>query len=313
MVSFPWKRDDVRKTNHVFFAQNLDTLGYTLKRGVLIKVVEVLFMARSFWWSSFGDFEADESGFYPQARCVVAHYRCLSGWSRETLASRLGIGVRAQSYAGREGYGLDSISRLRELRTLLEIPPALLGLCDAPGPAGWWLAEVEPWLSDAEGLPHGGPMARFYRKAMGWTQAQLAESLDIKVLAVQNMENSGSSFDSLSRRRALRFLLAIPPGLLGLDAEHMSKEFGGSLIGSAQGPAPELFMSFRASAGALFTGYRSSHAQDRVSDTLSWLAEVHEVRVMTQGSQRLQMLEVESLGYQALANIVRQYASDMVV
>jgi len=268
---------------------------------------------RSFWWSSYGNFEADESGLYPQARCVVTHYRRLSGWSRETLADRLKIGVRAQSFAEYEGRGLDSVARLRELRELLHIPPALLGLCNAPGPAGWWLAEYEPWPSDIDGWPDGRAVVKSYRRARDWTQGDLAESLGLTLSAVQNMENSGSSFASLSRRRALRFLLAIPPTLLGLDAEHMSKEFGGSLIGSAKGPAPELITSFRASADALFTGYYAGHAQERVPDTLAWLQEVREVRGMAQGSQRLQMLEVESLGYQALANIEREHANDTVV
>ncbi len=269
---------------------------------------------RSFWWSSFGNFEADESGLYPQARCVVTHYRRLAGWSRETLASRLKIGSRAQSFAESEGRGLDSVARLRELRVLLDIPPALLGLCDAPGPAGWWLAEYEPWPSGAEGWPDSRPIVKCYRKAMDWTQSDLAESLGITLLAVQNMENSGSSFDSLSRRRALRFLLGIPPVLLGLDSEHMAKEFGGSLIGSAKGPTPELITSFRSAADSLFADYESGHhAQDRVPDALAWLADAREVRSMTQGSQRLQMLEVESLGYQALANIEREHATDTVV
>jgi transcriptional regulator with XRE-family HTH domain len=270
-------------------------------------------MMRSFWWSSYGNFEADESGLYPRASCVVAHYRRLSGLSRETVASRLGIGPRALAYAEQEGRGLDSVARLRELRVLLDIPPALLGLCDAPGPAGWWLAEYEPWLSGSDDWPDGGAVIKTYRRAKDWTQSDLAESLGITLLAVQNMENSGSSFDSLSRRRALRFLLAIPPALLGLDSEHMTKEFGGSLIGSAQGPAPELITSFRASVDALFSGYFSGHAQDRVPDTLAWLSEAREIRGMTKGNQRLQMLEVESLGYQALANIEREHATDAVV
>ena len=35
------------------------------------------------------------------------------------------------------------------------------------------------------------------------------------------MENHNANMDSLSRRRALRFLLGIPPVLLGLDALHL--------------------------------------------------------------------------------------------
>lgn len=270
-------------------------------------------MVCDYWWSPFGPFEADESGQYPKARQVIATYRRLTGWSRETLALRLNISARALSFAEREGRGLDSISRLRALRTLLDIPPALLGLCDVPGPAGWWMSEYEPWLSGSDGWPDASAVLKSYRKSKDWTQQNLAESLGIKLLAVQNMENSGSSFDSLSRRRALRFLLAIPPVLLGLDAEHIAKEFEGALISPAKGPAPELIASFRSSVDALFSGYYAGHAQDRVADTLALLADVREIRAMTQGSQRLHMLEIESLGYQALANIEREHAPDTVV
>jgi transcriptional regulator with XRE-family HTH domain len=268
---------------------------------------------RSYWWSSYGNFEPDGSGLYPQAHQVVTHYRRLSGLSRDYLAGKLGVGAKALYYAEYEGRGLDSIARLRELRLFLDIPPALLGLCDAPGPAGWWLNENKSLLVGADGWPDVGAVVKYFRRAKGWTQAQLAESLGIRLLGIQKMENSGSSLDSLSRRRALRFLLGIPPVLLGIDSEHIAKEVNAVLIGSAKGPAPELITSFRASADALFSGYYSGHAQDRVQDTLSWLAEAREIRSMAQGSQRLEMLQIESLGYQALANIEREYAPDVVV
>ena len=270
-------------------------------------------MARFYWWSGIGLFEAEANGLYPQARHVVAHYRRLSGWSRDQLAIHLKIESKAVYYAEHEGRGLDSIARLRELCALLHIPPALLGLCDAPGPAGWWLAEYDPWLSGADGWPNGRAVVKHYRRAKSWNQSDFADALGVKLLAVQKMENSGSSLDSLTRRLALRFLLAIPPVLFGLDSEHVTKEFGGTLIGSAKGPTPELITSFRASTDALFAGHYTGHAQDRVLDTLSWLSEAREVRAMTKGNQRLQMLEVESLGYQALAEIENAHASDVVV
>jgi transcriptional regulator with XRE-family HTH domain len=270
-------------------------------------------MAQSFWWSSYGTFEADESGLYPLACQVVAHYRGLSGLSREIVASYLKIGSKALYYAEYEGRGLDSIARLRELRELLHIPPVLLGLCDAPGPTGWWLADYEPWLTGLDGWPDGRTVIKFYRRAKQWTQSDLAESLGMKLLAVQNMENSGSSLDSLTRRRALRFLLAIPPVLFGLDSEHIAKEFGGTLLGSAKGLAPELITAFRASADALFTGYYVGHAQNQVESTLSWLQEVREVRKTARGGQRSEILEIESLGYEALVSITREYADDPVV
>ncbi len=128
------------------------------------------------------------------------------------------------------------------------------------------------------------------------------------------MENSGSSLDALSRRRALRFLLAIPPVLFGLDSEHIAKEFGGALRNSAKGPAPELITAFRASADALFTGYYVGHAQNQVESTLSWLQEGREVRKTARGCQRSEILEIESLGYEALSNITHpMYGDDPVV
>jgi transcriptional regulator with XRE-family HTH domain len=271
-------------------------------------------MVRFFWWSAFDNFEADASGLYPQARQVVAHYRHLSGLSREQVAIHLGVGPKAVYYAEYEGRGLDSLARLRELCKLLQIPPALLGLCNAPGPNGWWLAKYEPWASGSDGWPDAGAVIKSYRRAKNWTQSNLAESLGITLLAVQLMERKHSGLDSLARRRALRFLLAIPPVLLGLDSEYLAEEFGGTLIGASKAPAPELITAFRSTADALFAAYWSDHAADhvrkRVSETLTWLEQVREIRTRVHGSEKLSMFEVESLGYQALANITNQFASD---
>lgn len=269
-------------------------------------------MVKSFWWSSYGCFEAETNQCYPQARQVVAQYRSLCGLSREQVASQLGIGAKAFYYAEYEGRGLDSITRLRELRTVLDIPPALLGLAEAPDAPGWWVRDYEPWLAGADGWPDVAAVIRCYRRAKGWTQSDLALALGVTELTVTNMEHN-KGLDSLTRRRALRFLLSIPPLLLGLDAEHYVKEYGGTLLGSRALPSPELIGSFRSSASAVLTSYYSSHAQDRVAETLAWLQEAREVRAMVRGKQRVQMLEVESLGYQALANIEREHASDTVV
>lgn len=266
---------------------------------------------RSYWWSLYGSFEADASGLYPQACQVVAHYRHLSGFSRDRLAAQLGIKGPAQYYAEREGRGLDSLARLRTLRALLDIPPVLLGLCDTPGSAGWWLTEYENWPGASDGWPEAGAVVKTYRREKDWTQANLADALGITELMVRKMENSGSSLDSLTRRRALRFLLGIPPILLGLDNEHIAKEFGRAWSGSKQGPTPELISSLRTYTNSLFANYHASdHVQDRVSETLTWLEQAREIRMMTQGDDKLQMLGAESLGYQALANITNQSSPD---
>lgn len=271
-------------------------------------------MARSFWWHSYGPFEADESGLYPQARQVVTHYRCLAGYARAEVAWKLGIGAKAVYYAEHEGRGLDAVVRLRELCSLLAIPPALLGLRDVPGPAGWWQAEYEPWPAGPDGWPDAGAVVKCYRRAKKWTQEQLAAALGVQTLAVRNMERKHSGLDSLTRRRALRFLLAIPPVLLGLDSEHVAREYEKPFSGLSKALAPELIATFQASAHALLTSYHAAdHVQDRVDGTLAWLEQAREVRLVARGCEKLQMLEAESLGYQALANITNNYAPDAPV
>lgn len=262
------------------------------------------------WWSYLGDFACDASGLYPRACQVVAAYRRISGLSRQALAEHLHLRSRMFYYTERDGCGLGSVARLRALQALLAIPPALLGLCAAPGPTGWWRTEYEPWPAGADDWPDAGAVVKFYRRAKSWTQSDLAAALGVTELAVRNMENTGSGLDSLTRRRALRFLLAVPPLLLGLDSEHLAREIGKTLVGVSNALSPELLASFRGAADALFTSYHVAHAQEKVGDALAWLSQVHECLTVVPGSQRSYLLEVESLGYQALANITREYAAD---
>ena len=268
---------------------------------------------RSHWWYDVACFDADESGLYPQARQVIAHYRGHAGLTQRALSLQLQVTERLIRFIEEEGCGLDSVMRLRQLCALLAIPPALLGLCDPPGPAGWWTGEYEPWPEGSAGWPDMCAVIKYYRRAKSWSQNDLTNALGVSPRMVKKMEKNGASLDSVTRRRALRFLLAIPPVLLGLDGEHIAKEFGVVLTGSTKEIAPEMITSFRASAGALFSSYYTGHAQDRVDETLSWLSEVREVRRATISIQRQQILEAESLGYQALANITREYETDTAV
>ena len=205
--------------------------------------------------------------------------------------------------------GLDDIDRRRLLCKLLSIPPQLLGIAFPVDGVGWWVREYPafPVVGEVE-WPNPGKVTRHFRKAKGWTQSQLAEALGLTELTVRNMEKKTQGLGSLSRRRALSFLLSIPPLLLGLDAEHIVREFGTVVGTSSKAPAPELITAFRASADTLFDAYYASTAsvKDRVTNTLSWLSEAHEFASTVHGSQRSQILEAESLGYQALTNIVRE-------
>ena len=119
----------------------------------------------SYWWLSYGKFAPEPDGLYPQARQVVTHYRERAGLSREQLAPRLGIGAKELYYAEHEGRGLNAITRRRQLCAILHIPPALLGLCEAPEGENWWVADYQPWPAEADGWPHAGLVMKFYRRA----------------------------------------------------------------------------------------------------------------------------------------------------
>ncbi len=79
---------------------------------------------------------------------------------------------------------------------------------------------------DTEGFPLPGPVIRYYRQHMTytdkegrvkiWTQADLAKTLRISEWSVRMMETKNQGLDSIERRRTLAKLLNIPPVLLGL-------------------------------------------------------------------------------------------------
>lgn len=83
------------------------------------------------------------------------------------------------------------------------------------------------WPTDDEGYPLPGLVVRHYRlqrkylaedgKERAWTQKQLGCVLGLSEKAIRLMENQSLLLDSLSRRKVLCDLLAIPPALLGLS------------------------------------------------------------------------------------------------
>ena len=277
----------------------------------------------SHWWSSLsdGDFDSDPlAPTWPHPGQVVAHYRELAGLARREVSFRLNVGPKEQYYLEAQCRGLDDIARRRVLCKLLSIPPELLGLAAASasaGGVGWWVREYEPWpseASDSADWPNPGAVTKFYRKAKGWTQPQLAEALGVSEGSVRNMENQNIGLGSVSRRRALSFLLVISPLLLGLDAEHDMQSLDMPAVRSASmAPATELIDAYRSAATALLSGYIVGHQQDNVQGTLTWLSHAREVSSMLRGSQRSQMFEVQSLGYQGLVTVTKAYAPDSQV
>jgi len=77
-----------------------------------------------------------------------------------------------------------------------------------------------PFIAGPDGYPNPGQVVKYYREQKkqqnsSWTQAGLGIALNISDVAVRCMENSNESLDSISRRRALVFILGISPALLG--------------------------------------------------------------------------------------------------
>lgn len=261
------------------------------------------------WWNSYGDFDADQSGQYPLPGQVVAHYRESSSLSREQVAARLGIGVKALYYAEHEGRGLDSISRLRQVGALLHIPLALLGLCSLPAGDRWWVSEYGDLPAGSDGWPDVGAVIRFYRRRKGWVQADLADALGISNLGVINMERKHAGLGSLSRRRALKFVLSIPPILLGLDSVHGAPAVVHAAAATSSLPALD---DLRAAQQRLWSGYYVGDGQGQLQTFGSLLA-LNDALQSMPSTQRAAYIEQVSLLYQAAGNVVLQSAQKAVV
>lgn len=267
-----------------------------------------------YWWMSYGKFVPDASGQYPQASQVMAQYRECAGMSCKELAARLGMSQDAVYKAEREGRGLESIARRRQLCVVLQIPHSLLGICAASSEARWWEREYERWPEGADGWPEVGAVMRWYRRAKDWTQMQLAEALSVQELTVRNMEKRNLGLDSITRRRAVGFLLGIPALLLGLDEGHMSSQImpvvSPRLVSSAQYPSLETAQALQA---RLWSGYYKDHLQEKIPQVQMLLARINDVLLQVPEVERPGWLEVQSLGYQWLGNVLRDSVDPRLV
>jgi transcriptional regulator with XRE-family HTH domain len=179
----------------------------------------------------FGPFALGEEG-YPDAGQVCRFYREQKGLKPINLAHALGITDVAVRGMENNRTGLDSLSLRRRLVSLLEIPPRLMGIdgLHVTPEHYWWISEGYPaFLAGVDEYPCPGQLVKYYREEKkqhdsSWTQAGLGRALNISDVAVRGMENNNDSLDSISRRRALAFILSIPPVLLGLDSQQYTPE-----------------------------------------------------------------------------------------
>ena len=161
-------------------------------------------------WAHFGlpsPIETGTDGF-PRPGKAVRWYRqekkrTDATWTQKRLAQELGLTERAVCYLESHDVGLDSISLRRRLAWLFNIPPILFGLASLAD-------ETDP-----------GRMVKQHRRMKPkhhplCSQKGLARALSLTEKAVRDMENRNIGLDSITRRRVLSHLLAIPPTALGI-------------------------------------------------------------------------------------------------
>jgi DNA-binding XRE family transcriptional regulator len=126
-----------------------------------------------------------------------------AAWTQKRLAQELGLTERAVCYLESHSVGLDSIFLRRKLAQLFNIPPILFGLASLAD-------ETDPGLiirQHRKMQPKHHPLC---------SQKGLARALGLTEKAVRDMENRNIGLDSITRRRVLSHLLAIPPAALGI-------------------------------------------------------------------------------------------------
>ena len=272
------------------------------------------------WWidEGYDSFAIGEEG-YPDPGQVCHFYRELNGFKPINLAQKLGITDVAVRGMESKKTGLDSMSLRRRLISLLAIPPVLLGLDSlhtAPAtPPCWWLREGYPaFLAGDDGYPNPGQVVKYYREQKkqsnpSWTQAGLGIALNISDVAVRGMENNNESLDSISRRRAVAFILGIAPALLGLDSLHYDADVKTDRL-TKQAVEPwyleKISISrFREALPFYWGGYYTSAIPDPMQEISDLLRDLSATLLEARGMQRQIGLELLTRYYQLASTIAR--------
>ncbi|MBV9689227.1 MAG: hypothetical protein JO202_05885, partial [Ktedonobacteraceae bacterium] len=177
-----------------------------------------------------------------------------------------------------------------------------------------------------DGYPHPGQVIRWYRErkmkmlADGrhkpWTQADVGQACDPPITeeSVNRMEKRNRGLDSMKRREALSFMLAIPPALLGLDG--LCHEVGMPLSMPAvhlPGLKVEaaLLQSYRSKQTRLFTSYYTYDGHEALGEVAGWISHLHqEVLPLADGANLMAALAIESLYHDFIMNVAHQQRDD---
>jgi DNA-binding XRE family transcriptional regulator len=178
-------------------------------------------------------------------------------WTQKRLAQELRLTERAICYLESHDVGLESISLRRRLARLFTIPPILFGLASLAD-------ETDP-----------GQIVKQHRKMKPKhyplrSQKGLARALSLTEKAVRDMENRNIGLDSITRRRVLSHLLAIPPAALGiLTLEEMLQQQAAPTLPLAGAPreTEAIFdlAVYESRLKALWNRNHTGTAQDRLA------------------------------------------------
>lgn len=239
-----------------------------------------------YWWTQqYGPFPPEDSqARYPHPGAVVKCYRKRARMTLRSLAKYLQCSHSMAKWL-EESIGLDLVSRRRELCRILTIPSALLGLAD-------------------EHVEHPGKIVKAYRQRKRWKQRDLAEAMDVTEVTIRSMENYHRGLDSISRRRALAFLLSIPLAELGLDGNvHETTVTAGSSV--TKRLHTDLLVGYQGALSRLWRDFFVGH--DEATHQATKLAsQLYSLVPHLASEERPRVLELAAMFEQYMINVARE-------
>lgn len=145
---------------------------------------------------------------------------------------------------------------------------------------------------DEHGFPYPGPVVKYYRRKMKytdgdgkekhWTQSLLGELIGLSEASVRMMESQSKFLDSIERRRMLSTLLKIPPILLGLgslsELEQLLNDKPFPLFSSASTTQPTVTRETANLYRDALRVYSNSHSVGSISESTrdieTWISRI---------------------------------------
>jgi tetratricopeptide (TPR) repeat protein len=208
----------------------------------------------------------------------------LKGITGKKLANGLGVTHSTARQYLAYGVRFDQFSFRRTLCLLLDIPPILLGLDEQA---------IEGALTD-EAL---GQLVYDHRNQQRWTQHQLGQALDPCLCkdSIALLEK-GKRLDSMQRRRALSFILSIPPALLGLAEPPAVTQVPNIIVAKTATSLSGMLSAYKSTQAEIFESYYQGTGSDRLPEVASQLRTLRQaLTVANRESQRVELLNLQAM------------------